>query len=117
MSNKTRLQTNNTNLQALIDKANALPDAGGSSIETCEVVLHDDTFSVTWYYTDAEMSIKTFKGVHTEITVAKNTTVTGVGTGAGTGAVYGEAMQIYSSPGIVVLHANSNFQYYIYSPT
>lgn len=30
MSNKTRLQTNNTNLQALIDKANALPDAGSS---------------------------------------------------------------------------------------
>ena len=29
MSNKSRLQTNNTNLQALINKANALPDAGG----------------------------------------------------------------------------------------
>lgn len=28
MSNKTRLQTNNTNLQSLIDKANNLPDAG-----------------------------------------------------------------------------------------
>jgi hypothetical protein len=43
MSNKTRLQTNNTNLQALIDKANSLPDAGGSggggSIETCTLTL------------------------------------------------------------------------------
>lgn len=41
MSNKSRLQTNNTNLQALIDKANALPDAGGGSgggsVETCAV--------------------------------------------------------------------------------
>ena len=41
MSNKSRLQTNNTNLQALIAKANALPNAdaggssGGGSIETC----------------------------------------------------------------------------------
>lgn len=40
MSNKTRLQTNNTNLQALIDKANALPDAGSSgggeiNVDTC----------------------------------------------------------------------------------
>ena len=42
MSNKTRLQTNNTNLQALIDKANALPDAGsggGASVETCTVTI------------------------------------------------------------------------------
>ena len=31
MSNKTRLQDNNTALQSLIDKANSLPEAGGSS--------------------------------------------------------------------------------------
>lgn len=44
MSNKSRLQTNNTNLQALIDKANALPDAGGSggSVETCTVTVTSD---------------------------------------------------------------------------
>jgi hypothetical protein len=45
MSNKSRLQTNNTNLQALIDKANALPEAGGSSgsvedVDTCNVVIN-----------------------------------------------------------------------------
>ena len=41
MSNKSRLQTNNTNLQELINKAENLPDAGGSggSIETCTVYL------------------------------------------------------------------------------
>jgi hypothetical protein len=42
MSNKSRLQTNNTNLQALIDKANALPDAGsgsGGEVETCTIRL------------------------------------------------------------------------------
>ena len=48
MSNKTRLQTNNTNLQALIDKANALPDAGssgGGSVETCTVNILSTTES------------------------------------------------------------------------
>ena len=43
MSNKSRLQTNNTNLQALINKANALPDAGGGSgggsVEMCTVTI------------------------------------------------------------------------------
>jgi hypothetical protein len=42
MSNKSRLQTNNTNLQALINKANSLPDAGGGSggnVETCTVTI------------------------------------------------------------------------------
>ena len=43
MSNKTRLQTNNTNLQALIDKANALPDAGSASVDTCTVTITDRT--------------------------------------------------------------------------
>lgn len=43
MSYNTKLQTNNTNLQSLIDKANALPDAGsgeGTGTETeydCEI--------------------------------------------------------------------------------
>lgn len=37
MSNKTRLQTNNINLQDLIDKANNLPDAGsGGGIDTSD---------------------------------------------------------------------------------
>lgn len=46
MSNKSRLQANNTNLQALIDKANALPNAGGGggsgssgSVETCNLAI------------------------------------------------------------------------------
>lgn len=43
MSNKSRLQTNNTNLQELINKAENLPDAGsgssGGGIETCTVHL------------------------------------------------------------------------------
>ena len=43
MSNKSRLQTNNINLQELIDKANALPDAGsdsgGGNIATCNVYI------------------------------------------------------------------------------
>lgn len=47
MSNKSRLQTNNTNLQELIGKANALPDADsgsgdGASVETCTVEITSD---------------------------------------------------------------------------
>lgn len=46
MTNKSRLQANNENLQSLIDKANQLPDAGGGggsdgSIETCTVTVSD----------------------------------------------------------------------------
>ena len=49
MSNKTRLQTNNTNLQALIDKANTLPDA-----ETCTVTIikSDRNATTEFYYTN-----------------------------------------------------------------
>ena len=54
MSNKTRLQTNNTNLQALIDKANALPEAGSggsASVETCTVTIDDnDCGAFDWAY-------------------------------------------------------------------
>lgn len=39
MSNKSRLQTNNTNLQELIGKANALPDAGSGSGEDLDSVI------------------------------------------------------------------------------
>ena len=50
MSNKTRLQTNNTNLQALITKANTLPDAGGGSsggsVETCTVKILNNITSL-----------------------------------------------------------------------
>jgi hypothetical protein len=44
MSNKTRLQTNNINLQNLITKANNLPDAGsgGGSVETCTLILNGE---------------------------------------------------------------------------
>ena len=60
MSNKTQLQTNNTNLAsytdrvtALIDVANGLPEAGGSSgsVETCnvEVILNIAGCSVYAY--------------------------------------------------------------------
>lgn len=62
MSNKTQLQSNNallsqnnTDLQALINTANALPDAGGggASIETCTVTITTDiavlAYGVTRY--------------------------------------------------------------------
>ena len=47
MSNKSRLQTNNENLQLLIDKANELPDAGsGGGVETCMVAFSYTSISL-----------------------------------------------------------------------
>lgn len=64
MSNKSRLQTNNTNLQALIDKANALPDAGGSgggaSVETCTVTVtpsYVELFDLTYTAINSDEAI------------------------------------------------------------
>jgi hypothetical protein len=78
MSNKIRLQTNNTNLQALIDKANTLPDAGGSgggSVETCTVKFGGKTPPGTEiYYLDQAMTLQyaTVNG-NTEYTILKDT--------------------------------------------
>lgn len=84
MSNKSRLQTNNTNLQALIDKANMLPDASGSSgsVETCTVtVIQSDRLATTKiYYTNENCKLCSdeftawFEG-QAEYSVIKNTII------------------------------------------
>lgn len=49
MSNKSTLQEHNTLLQQAIDKANALPNAGGgSAVETCTVTFPEHT-GYLWY--------------------------------------------------------------------
>lgn len=49
MSYKTELQGNNNDLQAILDKVNALPDAGGgSSTVPVEIIRYDGVF----YYFD-----------------------------------------------------------------
>lgn len=58
MSYKSQLQTNNENLQSLIDKANALPDAGsgggGGSVETYNVsITNNGNQVVEMAYIDA----------------------------------------------------------------
>lgn len=54
MSYLSRLQNNNSNLQACINKANALPDAGGSSeganIENCTVTISGNFIGVSAVY-------------------------------------------------------------------
>ena len=82
MSNKSRLQTNNTNLQALINKANALPDAGsgdgggssGGGIESCTITITDRPDPGTvMYYIDANMTFcETTIMRNASYTVAKN---------------------------------------------
>lgn len=92
MSNKTTLQSNNalisqsnTNLQALINTANALPDAGsggsgGGSVETCTITITPDGMispdSPTYWYTDAEtMTIKSLSTQKATIMVPKNSII------------------------------------------
>lgn len=64
MAYSDRLQTNNTNLQACINKANALPDAGSSggsgSAETCTVnfINQAGLYAVEYYYTALDESGK-----------------------------------------------------------
>lgn len=40
MSNKTELQNNNLELQGILDSVNALPNAGGGGIETCNLIIN-----------------------------------------------------------------------------
>ena len=76
MSNKTRLQTNNTNLQALINKANSLPDAGsggsGGSVETCTVTIMPCGGSTIYYVYNGQCISEATSGT-IELTVTKNT--------------------------------------------
>lgn len=82
MSNKSRLQTNNTNLQELINKANALPDAGGGggSVESCTITITPYIMlaptSPTYWYTDAEtITIKSLSTQDATIAVPKNSII------------------------------------------
>ena len=73
MSYKETLQQHNTDLQGLIDKANALPDAGGGSgggsVETCTVQIpaSDTTCVYTTIENDAIISKAT--SITTSITI------------------------------------------------
>lgn len=94
MSNKTRLQTNNTTLDGYIARVNtakdvaaSLPDAGnggsgGGSVETCTVMFGNDAPPLlepaTIYYTNGNMASATHEFdimSGTSITVAKNTII------------------------------------------
>lgn len=76
MSNKSRLQTNNTNLQALINKANALPEAGGgggAGVETCTVNIKPMTTSTISYVNNGQIITENIDSSGKTITVIKNT--------------------------------------------
>lgn len=83
MTNKSRLQANNENLQSLIDKANQLPDAGGGggSAETCYIEINCDAparDACTATYTNSSMgqATKTFAIMEgTRIEVTKGTII------------------------------------------
>lgn len=84
----TKIEQNTTDLQAILDAVNALPEAGsggssgGGSIETCDCEFACDAPSMddaTVYYVNGnmEVSTKSFAVMDgTRITVAKNTIVT-----------------------------------------
>lgn len=87
MSNKTQLQTNNTELSSLIEtirgKVAGSGGSGGGSIETCVVTIEQDFVGPpapgselpSFYYTDGSMSLKFIETDSGAFTVAKNTIV------------------------------------------
>lgn len=94
MSNKTQLQTNNTNLDTLIARVNAakntaasLPEGGsggssggGDGIETCTVTISMDgppePEIAAIYYTDAStLTVKSISTQETTLTVPTNTII------------------------------------------
>lgn len=103
MSNKTQLQTNNTNLDALITRVNAakdtaasLPDAGNGSgsgnIETCTVTL--TVPNITCYYIDGntlelKTTTTTYDNDTTTITVPINSII----------AIYNSGSSVITSTG------------------
>jgi hypothetical protein len=115
MSNKTQLQTNNTNLQSFIDRINAakdtaasLPEAGGGgSLETCTVSLRIDgpTMGDTLvYYTNEnqELATETFKSSIT-IKCLKNSIISTSNGGVGVNTS-GSLEVLYRRGECLVLH-------------
>jgi len=49
MSYNTELQSNNSDLQAILDTINALPEAGESGIETCTVTITGSAAATHFY--------------------------------------------------------------------
>ena len=109
MSNKTQLQTNNTELSSLIeairDKAAGSGSSGGGSIETCVVAVETDGPSApgfsgpSFYYTDENMSLKFIETGSGAFTVAKNTIIVINGWSGSSGVVNGSSEQIFYSAG------------------
>ena len=114
MSNKTRLQTNNTNLDALIARVNAakdvaasLPEASGGSggIEVCNITIVEDGpceyFIGSIYYTAPDGSVaeitQAFKGEI--LSVMKNTLLAFSGEG-----LTGNLTYITDYAGMVICH-------------
>ena len=115
MSNKSRLQTNNTNLQALIDKANALPDAGGSgggSVETCTITVMLDSPAPTFpqiIYTNTNMQIvsEDLEG-QLSLTVVKGTILISSGGSSDDAVVSGDAERIGYGGGRAMFKINGD---------
>lgn len=115
MSNKTQLQTNNADLQSLIDRINAakdtaasLPEAGGGgSLETCTVSLRIDGPTMTdslVYYTNEnqELATETFRSSIT-IKCLKNSIISTNNGGMGVNTS-GSLEVLYRRADCLVLH-------------
>lgn len=115
MSNKTQLQTNNTNLDTLIARVNtakntvaSLPEAGGGgssgNVETCTITIVEDgpaaTFIGQLFYTASDGSIMSKSNINAgeSLVVIKNTMVTTsaslLGSAVLIGNFYGNVYQI-----------------------
>ena len=99
MSNKSRLQTNNTNLQNLINKANALPDVAGGGNAVIGTVTAIGPLGVEGciYYTDGNHILQQSNSAG-NISVLKDSIIY-ISDGGSGAYVSGEVTPIASVPG------------------
>lgn len=115
MGYKTELQSNNADLQTILNKVNALPEAGGGgggSVETCTVTFRKGSSMTepgmgtgTVYYSDGNGAVKNtlFNIVNnTTITVIKNSIIYVSGGWSGTISTATNATLLYSYTAIAV---------------
>jgi hypothetical protein len=98
--NNAKLSSNNLYLQNLIDQANALPDGGEGSVETCTVTFTTTTNNKSVYYTEGSGNLQNVTMSINEVatfTVLKNTIM--YVNNASTASVSGDCTTLYNTMG------------------
>lgn len=108
-----QLKTNTTDLQSIIDKVNALPDA--TSIETCTLTLTSDGSpmppnGLTVCYVSDDLVPTSANISEGTLTIAKGTVLT-IYNGTSTSEISGNATEMVYNTLITVIAVNGDFAY------